>query len=240
MVGYEDIVRYSALCGVREGYTIGLDVFSIFMFMRSVRNKLRRNGCSKGNAVALIDNQNLESILSNIIAWIANCDSKASAVIGWFGVAVSIFGLTGCATDFLEMISLLISIDNMWVEIYLFCMSICMAILCNGFIFIVFVLLAKLSLKKFRRLGLKDDSMIYFTMIAKYEKIDDYIDKMKIFSCDDYRKDLVQQIYVCAYICNQKSYNYKFGMENIVYGGISFGIMVIGAKFIVNYYFIVC
>lgn len=207
--------------------------------MRSVRNKLYRNEYLKRNGVALIDNQNLESILSNIIAWIANCDSKASALIGWFGVVVSIFSVTGCAADFVEMISLLISIGNVWVDLYLFCMSICMAMLCNGFIFVVFVLLAKLSLEKFKRFGLKNDSMIYFPMIAKNEKIGDYINKMKTFSRDDYSKDLIQQIYVCAYICNRKFYNYKFGMENIVYGGILFGIMIMGAKLIVNSYFVV-
>lgn len=85
--------------------------------------------------------------------------------------------------------------------------------------------------------GVKGESLVYFSSIADNKSYDEYLSKINGYSSYDYRRDLIQQIYVCSKICNAKFYHYKTGASGVLVGGLICGIMVILSKFIVDYFY---
>lgn len=199
-----------------------------------MKNNRVNNKCPIQNKFKTLDNSNLESILGSVVSWIANCDSKAAALIGWVSVIISILGVTGVLTSAIDVVLLLVSLDRMFVVFYMLFMLIFFVMFVSGFLLLVIVLMLRLSLGKFRKNGVKNESLIYFASIADNESYEEYFHKLNGYADYKYRRDLIRQIYVCSKICSQKFKRYKIGSTGVVFGGGILAIMLIGANFIIN------
>lgn len=87
----------------------------------------------------MLDNSNLEAILDTVVSWIANCDSKAAALIGWVSVIISILGVTGVLSSAIDLMLLLMSLNAVIVVFYMLFMLMFLVVFVNGFLLLVIV-----------------------------------------------------------------------------------------------------
>lgn len=166
------------------------------------------------------DKEDLNQILDRNIAWIENCDSKASIILGAVGVVLAILlsievgdlykNLYGCMTftDWLFLIMLVIA--------FVICII--------GIVFLLKSLTAKIDIKEFSKGGVFTDSRIFFSAIARNASFVEYSNKLKETDENIVLEDLKSQIYICAVICDAKFRNYNRGL---FYSMSGLGILVI-------------
>ena len=112
--------------------------------------------------------EELTGILDRTTAWIENCDSKASILLGSLGVLAGILLATDYAKKFLEIYRYLISHITFWMVIYLIFYVIAMMLIVAGVVSWICVLFARVNINIFAERGIKSDSLIFCSAIAKH------------------------------------------------------------------------
>lgn len=156
--------------------------------------------------------EELTGILDRTTAWIENCDSKTSILLAGLGVLSGILLATDYAKKFLEIYRYLISHITFWMIIYLVLYVIAMGLIVAGVVSWICVLFARVNINDFADRGIKSDSLIFFSSIAKHKTFSSYKKKLKNCKGLDMEEDLISQIYICSIICDKKFRYYKLGL----------------------------
>ncbi len=158
---------------------------------------------------------------NQIIGWTGNCDTKASIILAFIGVLVSIaftseYLLSGIEIEIKNII--LYWIDNVGSFCFL---STLMFLSLIGFI--VYIALccyyAITSLKA--NVNCPNNSIIFFGKIAELS-IDDYTGKVKSITDEEFEYDKLIQIHTCAMICNDKFKSYNKSIKYLCMGLLLF------------------
>lgn len=165
----------------------------------------------------------LNQILDRNIAWIENCDSKASIMLGALGVAVSVIFALDYATIILNVIQEKCSNISCFNIVFLILVALSLCALFYGGYKLIETLTPKIDMVN---LGagenMSSNSIIFFSSIATHSSYTKYLDKLKEVSEPDYINDISSQVYICAKICDLKFRNYKSGLYFSVGGLLSF------------------
>lgn len=170
-----------------------------------------------------IDYNILLSILERNTTWIENCDNKASIVLGIDGVIFSVF----LTTDYMGICYNIIreTFDAKTIvypsALYTFLFFVSLVGIVIGCCFLINVLIPRYSYDVFLKKGVSGESLIHYYSIAKHTTLDNYKKELICCNTKKFNDDLVEQIYLCALICDQKFKSYKLGLC------LSFGSIII-------------
>ena len=170
-----------------------------------------------------IDHDKLLSILERNTTWIENCDNKASIALGIIGVIFSVF----LTTDYMGICYNITkeTFDAKTIAclsaFYTFLFFISLVGVVIGCCFLINVLIPRYSYDVFLKKGVSGKSLIHYYSIAKYTTLDNYKKELICCNTKNFNDDLIEQIYLCALICNQKFKSYKLGLY------LSFGSIII-------------
>ena len=181
------------------------------------------------NGERIINKDDLLQTLDRTIAWIENCDTKASIILSGIGVILGIV----LASDYIGEISMIFKsmIDNIgfWTGIHIFLSIIAICSIIVGTIFLLRVLIAKTNVRRLANKGVIGQSFTFFSSIARQKSLQDY--KTKLMNCfeNDWINEIISQIYICSLICDKKFRSYKIGLILSVIGFALFvAMMIIG------------
>ena len=170
--------------------------------------------------------EDLPSILDRIIVWTDNCDSKTSIILGGLGVIAGIFMASDYVTKIIEIVRFMTSHVNFWTVIYLIVFFGSIAVLLAGCLFLIRVLISVTDTKSYKDRGVKEESLAFFSSIAKNKTLSVYKEKVQKANNLQFDEDITSQIYVCSIICDSKFKNYKTGL---LLSLIGFGLFLITA-----------
>jgi len=161
----------------------------------------------------------LKEILDRNTAWIENCDSKTSIILGSFGVIAGIFLATDYVSKFKSILCHMASHVSFWTVVFI--------IFCILSISLILVLFARVNPDKFCNRGIKSDSLIFFSSIAKHKSLSSYKRDLEKCGTTQMDEDLISQIYICSIICNKKFKYYKLGLFLASIGSILFAVLIL-------------
>lgn len=173
--------------------------------------------------------EELKEILDRNTAWIENCDSKTSIILGSFGVIAGIFLANDYVSKFKGILCHMTSNVCLWTIIYIIFCIFAISLILAGCVCWITVLFARVNPNEFSNRGIKSDSLIFFSSIAKHKTLSSY--KQNLEKCDavQINDDLISQIYICSIICDKKFKYYKLGLLFASIGTVLFiGLFVIG------------
>ena len=87
-----------------------------------------------------------------------------------------------------------------------------MVLIVAGVVSWICVLFAMVNINDFADRGIKSDSLIFFSSIAKHKTFSSYKQKLKKCKGLEMEEDLISQIYICSIICDKKFRYYKLGL----------------------------
>lgn len=173
------------------------------------------------------EREELSDILARNIAWIENCDSKTSIMLGGIGVIVGLLLTTDYVSKFAGILKHMLQYASFGSILYLLLglFSICTILMGIGDF--IKVLIAKINPKGYAVRGAKTDSLIHFASIAKHNSFSEY--KTALFECNDdtLLEDMASQIYICSIICTEKFRLYRKGLLLSVSGFALFGVLTL-------------
>lgn len=159
------------------------------------------------------DLDKLHLTLDRTIGFISNCDTKVSFWLSSLGVIFTIlFTVKIPHFNFIveKVSSLQSNIDGYFIlGVFAFCLSLCLTV--RGIYFLTQVLIAKTECNGY------PNSKIFFGHIAKFSNYRDYFDKVQLTNLEQYKEDLISQIYTNSQICNEKFKNYNKGAKSCIY-----------------------
>lgn len=171
----------------------------------------------------MLQKDDLNQILDRNIAWIENCDNKASMMLGAMGVAVSMIFALDYATIILNVLKEKCGNASFSNIIFLIFIALSLCALLYGGYKLIKTLAPKID---YENLGtdenISEKSVIFFSSIAKHSTYTKFLDKLNKTDDNDYLNDISSQIYLCAKICDIKFKNYKQGLYFSVGGLLSF------------------
>lgn len=156
--------------------------------------------------------EELKEILDRNTAWIENCDSKTSIILGSFGVIVGIFLATDYVSKFKSIFCHIASNVTLWTVVYIIFCFFAISLILAGCICWITALFARVNLNEFSNRGIKSDSLIFFSSIARHQSLSSYKQKLKKCETSQMEDDLISQIYICSIICDKKFKYYKLGL----------------------------
>lgn len=163
-------------------------------------------------------------ILDRIIIFINNCDNKASIILGIYGVFGGILLTSNLFYNFIKNLFLL-KFDN-YLLIYIFLLLIASLLFIWGIIRLFLVLYAKIDTKVYAEKGLVTNSKIFYGTISNYS-FQEYKLKISNLTEEEFKDDILSQIYIDSKICIKKFQNYNKGLKCSFLGLISFLILII-------------
>ena len=168
-----------------------------------------------------VTKEDLYKNLDIINQWINNSDNKASIVLSFVGILLTIIFTTG--TTLLQAIKIVKAIflnTNFSDILYLifFLGAICFCIL--GLYDLIKVLIPTLKMKTDRT-----KSYMFFGSIACYDSFKDYKEDLLKSTEEDIFDDLLNQVYQSSIICKKKYANFAKGIKYFLVGFISVLIM---------------
>ena len=116
----------------------------------------------------------LKEILDRNTAWIENCDSKTSIILGSFGVIAGIFLATDYVSKFKSILCHMASRVSFWTVVYVIFCILSISLILTGCVCWLTVLFARVNPDKFYNRGIKSDSLIFFSSIAKHKSLSSY------------------------------------------------------------------
>lgn len=171
--------------------------------------------------------EELKEILDRNTEWIENCDSKTSIILGSFGVIAGIFLATDYVSKFLSICRHMISNVSFWSVVYVILCISATALILAGCVFWVAVLFARVNLNEFSNRGIKSDSLIFFSSVAKHKNLSSYKQKLEKCEATQVDDDIVSQIYICSIICDKKFKYYKLGLLFASTGSVLFVLLFV-------------
>lgn len=173
--------------------------------------------------------EELIEILDRIVTWIDNCDSKSSVILGGLGVIASIFLASDYVSRIVDIVRFMTSYVNIWKAIYLFLFFGSIVALLVGCFFLIRVLISVTDTKSYKERGVKGESLIFFSSIAKNKTLSAYKKKVQKTDNAQFDEDVISQIYTCSIICDTKFRNYKTGLLLSLVGfGVFLVIAIVG------------
>ena len=163
-------------------------------------------------------------ILERIDNWINNCDSKASIIIGFDGVILTLI-LTSNFYNFISNISCKVTCCGI-----LFLIFVIVSIFIFGMFKLVQVIIPQTCAKTFKEIDLKEDSLIYFKSISQSETFLNYKARLSLYDKKEQLNDVLSQIYINSKICTQKFDNLKLGIQLSLLGIIGFLVIFVIGK----------
>jgi hypothetical protein len=161
----------------------------------------------------MLHKDDLNQILDRNIAWIENCDNKASIALGTIGVIVGLVFAFDYSSVFIQLIKGKIGTGNCGNYLFLFALAAALCAFIYGGYNLIKTLIPKTNAAKYQATdGFCLGSLIFFSSIASHEKYKDFAEKLKQLSEADYLNDISSQIYICAKICDEKFKSYKRGV----------------------------
>lgn len=170
-----------------------------------------------------------QEIHNQIIGWTENCDTKASIMIAFVGIFVSVL----FTSDYI-----LRSIQNIFTPIVqLFkgdvgCFDIIaffvIIFLLGSFFFIGWAILLLINTLrgKISYKGNASKSLIFFQSIQNYKSYEEYLEKIESIDEEELQKDKFEQIYICARICAGKFKDYNKAISKIKWGLLFFCLFI--------------
>lgn len=158
---------------------------------------------------------------NQIIGWTSNCDTKASIILAFIGILVSItftseYLLGGVQTEIENII-------NYWKNGIGGFSLLSTLMFLSLFGFVIFTLLccyfAISSLKA--NIECPDDSIIFFGKIAELSK-EKYIERVNSVTEEEFEQDKLSQIHICAEICKGKFKFYNKSIKCLKWGLLLF------------------
>ena len=169
----------------------------------------------------------LKEILDRNTAWIENCDSKTSIILGSFGVIAGIFLATDYVSKFKSILCHMASRVSFWTVVYVIFCILSISLILTGCVCWLTVLFARVNPDKFYNRGIKSDSLIFFSSIAKHKSLSSYKRDLEKCGTKQMDEDLISQIYICSIICDKKFKYYKFGLFLASIGSILFAVLIL-------------
>lgn len=177
--------------------------------------------------------EELKEILDRNTAWIENCDSKTSIILGSFGVIAGIFLATDYVSRFKDIFCHMTSNVSFWTIIYIIFCIFSISLILAGCVCWITVLFARVNPNEFSNRGIKSDSLIFFSSIAKHKSLSSYKQNLEKCETSQMEKDLISQIYICSIICDKKFKYYKLGLFLALIGSALFVMLILIGLFIV-------
>lgn len=175
----------------------------------------------KGKSIEIEDYLN---ILDRVIGFIGNCDNKTSIILGIYGV---FFGIVFTSNFFNNFIKSLILIKiNFFTIIYIFFIICTLILFLYGIIKLFKALYAKIDSEVYAEDELITNSYIFYGTISNFS-FRKYKNEIQDLSEEEFRNDILSQIYIDSKICNQKFQNYNKGLIYSFLGLLSFIILMI-------------
>lgn len=174
-----------------------------------------------------MNRDDLNQTLDRNVAWIENCDNKASIMLGALGVAVSMIFALDYATMILNVIQERWSTASFGNITFLILVASSLCAFLYGGYKLIKTLTPKIDMEN---LGTDEkmcsNSIIFFSTIATHSNYTKFLEKLKETNEDNYLNDISSQIYICAKICDLKFKDYKKGLYFSVGGLITFMILI--------------
>lgn len=179
------------------------------------------------NDKRIISKEDLLQTLDRTITWIENCDTKASIIFGGIGVIFGILLATDYVKKIVEIFKHMMANIGFWAGLHICICTLSIGAIVIGTSFLLRVLIAKADTRGLESKGVINNSLIFFSSIAKNKSFESY--KSKMTCCDemDYCDDIISQIYICSLICDKKFRNYKWGLILSISGFALFAVMMI-------------
>ncbi|MFA9371461.1 MAG: hypothetical protein ACERIH_07085 [Labilibaculum antarcticum] len=166
--------------------------------------------------------------LDMVNQWIANCDTKSSFLLAFYGVLLALVFTSEVRSEISKTFALKSTFNNIgWTEKLNFISVICIvafigcSILCLYFIYNT--LRARIDDRIYRQPELNADSKIFFNTISK-KTFKVFKDDSNAEICDDYLNDLNSQVFINSKIATEKfkAYNWSllFGFSGVILIGI--------------------
>jgi len=182
------------------------------------------------------------SRMDRIIEWVKACDNKTS-IIMTVALLVPTFVIgTDWVLEKLDgLVELVIKACSCSGEGYYFSLLNCTALL----LFVATMVLIGISLSKFIKVliaktkektygdDIKQDSLVHFNNISKYEKFELFKQAVEKEGDGDYYEDLLSQTYINAKRCAEKFADYNSGIRWLCWALISLVLFVVSLFFIV-------
>ena len=175
----------------------------------------------------MLNKEDLNQILDRNVAWIENCDSKASIMLGMLGVTISIVFAFDYAKVIISTIKEKCLNTSFWNIVFLILLLLTVCSILYGGYKLIKSLVPQIDMKK-----LGNDEMlchnwiIFFSSIATYNNYTKFLNSLKKTSDEDYLNDISSQIFLCAKICDLKFRNYKSGLYFSIGGLLGFAILM--------------
>lgn len=147
-----------------------------------------------------------KDILDRIINFVHGCDTKASIVLGVVGVSLGLL-LSDSYTKFIYHYLLEHYKETKCIA-FIIATALITVLLIFGIVKLISVLVAKCKPSG-------NDSLVYFSDIAKNESSTEYRTKFINASDKDIFLDLMNDVYENAKICRQKYKNYNIGLISV-------------------------
>lgn len=177
-------------------------------YMKSKRK--RRNANKTIDIVAMQNADVLFNVLNNINNWTMNCDTKASVILGSYGVAFSLLLVTDVLTKIIDTIKSCFDSFNVMKLFYFTLFVISCICLITGFTFLVSVLVP--------RIDKNEESLMFFASVNENKDVNIYKEKANKYSEKNTINDLQNQIYAASKICTTKFTLQKKGLIFSVIG----------------------
>lgn len=171
----------------------------------------------------MLNKDELNQILDRNVAWIENCDNKASIMLGALGVAVSMIFALDYATVVLNVLQDKWSNVSLGNIVFLILVTSSLCVFLYGGYKLIKTLTPKIDMEN---LGsdkkMCSNSNIFFSTIATHSNYTNFLDRLNETNADDYLNDISSQIYICAKICDLKFKDYKKGLYFSLGGLLTF------------------
>jgi hypothetical protein len=171
-----------------------------------------------------MDKEDSMKALETVNAWIENCDTKSSIILGFYGVFITLFLST---EEIINLKNILIKLGNE---------STCLAV---SYCILLLIAIITFFYGMFRLVGVlipiideKRPSLMFFGAVSKYKCFDEYYEAVKKQSEEKLFEDISGQLYAASKICSQKFYNQKLGLKISAIGLVGFTVLIFVSRFI--------
>ena len=166
---------------------------------------------SEKNTEGKINKEDAIVILDRTIGFVNNCDSKASIILGVFGVIFTLIFTTDGIVNIRRIVDKVTAVGNVSVcsMLYLFGWLASLIVIVLGLCKIISVLTARIDCSHMEQEQLDTDSKIYFGDIAKNETYRKYKGKLLSLNSERFLNDIGSQIYINSVICSNKFKKYN-------------------------------
>ena len=170
---------------------------------------------------------NAVETLNRTIAFVSNCDNKASIILAVLGVIVTVILSSG---DMSLVYSKVIDSEGGLSIYFLILFSAFLIFACiilYGTWQLVLVLTAKIDCDEYKQVEMDMNSLIFFDHICQKNTYAQYKDRFSNMTDEEYLNDILSQIYINSIIVRNKYRRYSTGLRFSMIGILGFSILFI-------------